>query len=896
VPRWDADIRQRLAAAGLDPAREAEIAQELEQHLEDRFAELRAMGCSDEEARRAALDELQDAARMRQELAQVVAPRAALPPPGTPPPHAFADWGQDIRYAVRTLWRSKGFSFVAVLTLAVGIGGAVAIFSAVYAVLYRPLPLSDADRLVVPVSVNAERDIQRGSVPFADYADWREQGDVFEAVAVFSPTQVDLAGGDAPERIAGVQVSAGYFDAVQVQPLAGRVLVPSDHDADATRVAIIGDGLWRRRFGSDPAIAGRQIRLAGTVVTIAGVVPAERMWPSDLDVWLPMRPTLFNDDVRTRRDNMIFLSVARLRQDVSLDTARTRLETIAERVARDHPSSRTGWTTRPIPLREYIVDPTLRLGMLVLLGGVGLVLVIACVNLANLLLARGADRAGEVGLRSALGASRPRLIRQLMTEALVLAAAGGAAGFAVAALLLQGLRTAAPDDLPMIDRIALDGVALAAAAALTLATALLFGLLPALATSAFAPADALRERGRTAGSGRRAGRVRDALVVAQIALAIVLLIGAGLMIRSFGHLLRVDPGVDVERLLSGRVALPGARYPDEALRAQFYERLTESLAGSPGVEAAAATSYLPAGARGFGLGRVFLLEGQPEPPATSDHPALWNVVTPEYFRTVGMRLLRGRAFTRADAESSRPVMIINLTMAKRVFGNADPIGRRMRSWRDENLLREIVGVVSDVRYDGLADDDRSLVFVPHAQNAWGSLTVVVRARGNPGALAETLRREVARLDPDVAVARIATLSSMAAASIAPQRFGALLLALFAAAAVILAGIGVYGVMSYAVAQRRQELGVRLALGASPRNLFALVVGRGLALAAIGGTVGVVAGLAASPLMQGLLSGVEPRDPATLVLVPALLAVVAVLACAVPARRAARIEPLEALRQ
>ena len=896
MSRWREEIRRRLASADLDPVREADITQELEQHLEDRYTEMRAMGHGDEEAWRVALDELRDDRRMRRELATLAPPTHRLPPPGAPHQLVMLDWWNDVRFALRVLRRAPGFALIAVLTLGVGIGGAVAIGSAVYTVIYRPLPLAGADRIVVPVSANRDRDILRGSVPFADYADWRAERDVFEHVALFNPSQLDIAGGDTPERVDALQVSPEYFDVLGVRPLTGRLLTPADHEPDAPRVVVIGDGLWQRRFGGDPDVAGTPLRIAGTVVTIAGVVPAGSTWPGELDVWLPMRPDLFADDIRMRRDNMIFLSIARLRLDAPLERARARVAAIAARVAQEHAPSRTGWTTELIPLREYVVDPDARLGMMVLLSGVGLVLLIACVNLANLLLARGADRARELALRSALGASRPRLLRQMMTESFVLAGAGGAAGSLLAVWLLQALRAAAPEGLPMIERITLDGVALSIAAGLTIGTAVLFGLLPALASSAFRPAEALREGGRGSGPGRGAARLRDALVVSQIGLAIVLLIGAGLMIRSFGHLLRVDPGVDVERILSGRVTLPSARYGEPALRAQFYERVTEALAAAPGVEAAAATSYLPAGGRGFGLGRVFLLEGQPEPPASSDHPAFWNVVTPEYFRTVGIPVLRGRAFTRDDTEKSRAVMVINETMARRVFGTADPIGRRMRSWRDENVLREIVGVVADVRYSGLADDEQSLVYVPHGQNAWGSLTLVVRARGNPAGLGETLRREVARLDADVAVARIAPLSAMAAASIAPQRFGALLLAAFAAAAAILAGIGVYGVMSYAVAQRRHELGVRLALGASPRRLFALVVGRGLVLAGAGAVLGVAGGLAAGPLMRGLLFGVQPGDPATLALVPIVLAAIAAMACAVPGLRAARIEPVEALRE
>jgi putative ABC transport system permease protein len=533
--------------------------------------------------------------------------------------------------------------------------------------------------------------------------------------------------------------------------------------------------------------------------------------------------------------------------------------------------------------------------LLALLGALGFVLLIACVNVANLLLARAAARQKEMAIRAALGAGRWRVIRQLLTESLLLAVLAGALALLLAVWGVDLLRTILPDNMPRAGEIGIDIRVFGFTLVVSLLTGIIFGLIPALQGSRTDLNETLKGGGRSSGGGSR-NRLGGLLVVSEVALALLLLAGAGLMLRSFGHLLRVDPGVDVDRILAGRVVLPGARYPEPALRAQFYERLLDALAATPGVESAAATSYLPAGGRGFGLGRVFLLEGQPEPPASTDHPGAWNVVTPDYFRTLGIPVRRGRAFTRQDAADSRPVMIINQTMARRVFGDADPIGRRMRSWRDENLLREIVGVVGDVRYNGLADGEQALVYVPHSQNAWGALTVALRAHGSPAALADALRREVARLDADVAVARIAPLSMLAASSIAGQRFGALLLALFAAAAALLAGIGVYGVMSYAVAQRTHELGVRLALGAKPRDLFALVVGRGLVLASVGAVLGLAGTLAVGPVIRGLLFGVRPADPPTLVLVPLVIAAVAAIACAVPGRRAARIEPLEALRE
>jgi putative ABC transport system permease protein len=801
----------------------------------------------------------------------------------------------DVRYALRLLLRAPGHTLTAVAALALGIGATVAIFTAVYTTLYRPLPLPEPDRLVVPVGVNVSEGIERASVPYADFADWRADRRLFKHVALYWGSEFDLAGEGTPERIPGLSVTEEFFAVMQARPLAGRLLGSADHAAGAPAVAVIGDGLWRRRFGSDPAVIGREVRLAGAVTTIVGIVDSRAIWPDGLDLWVPLPITQMGAEDLTRRDNMIFQAVARLADGTSETEARARVVAIAARVARDEPATRGGWSADLVSAKDYLVEPEIKLGMLVLLGGVGLVLLIVCVNLANVTLARGADRAREIALRSALGASRGRIVRQLMTESLLVAGIGGAAGCFIASWLLQGMKAVAPRELTMLEGVRVDGLALGVALTLAVGTAVLSGLAPAVVAARHQPSETLREGGRGGGTGRRGARIRDGLVVAEIALAMVLLVGAGLMLRTFVRLLDVDPGVDVDRILAGRISAPGARYVTGTSKAQFYDRLTTALASHPEVEAAAATSYLPAGGRGFGLGRAFLLEGQPEPPATTDHAAMWNVVTPDYFRTLGIPVLKGRSFNARDTESSTPVMVINETMARRVFGKENPLGRRIRSWRDENVLREVVGVVADVRYDGLADEDTSLVYVPHRQNAWGTLTIAVRARGNPATLANLLRREVAAIDRDIAVARVDTLSAIAAESISGQRFGALLLGLFAIAAALLAGIGVYGVMSYAVARRSHELGVRLALGATPSSLFALVVRHGLVLAAVGTGIGIAGGIALGRVMRGLLYGVEPADPVTLAAVPVLIVVIAMAACALPGRRAARTEPLTALK-
>ena len=802
----------------------------------------------------------------------------------------------DVRFAARVLLKSPAYSLVALVTLALGIGATVAIFSAVYAVLLAPLPYPDSDALVVPVSTNAERGVDRASVPYADYLDWREQRDIFAHVAVWVPTAVDVAVSTAPpERVEAAQVGDAFFDVLRVRPLTGRTFVAADHDVKSARVAVISYALWQRVLDGVPDVLDRDLRVGGVPLRIVGVLPPDSMWPPEQQIWLPLRPAQFSEDVRSRRDNMIFQAIARLAPGVTIAAGRTRVAAIAARVAHDHPESRKSWSTSLIPMRDYFVEPELRDALLVLLTAVGVVLLIVCVNIANLLLARGTVRGRELAVRIALGGSRLRLVRQLLIESLLLAAAGGALGIAVGVPLMSALRRLAPEGVPFVAAMTLNVPALAAAVVLTLGSVVLFGIVPAVAGSRQSPVAAMREGSAGAGAGTAAVRLRDALVIAEMAMAVVVMVCAGLLIRSFTRIVNRDPGVAVDRVVAARVSLPQARYPKDEDAIRFFERLTQELAGQPGIASAAATSYLPAGGGGFGLGRVFLKEGQPEPPASTDYEANWNVVTPDYFRTLGIPLVRGRTFTDRDTASSPPVIIVNETFARRVFPNGDAIGHRIRSWRDENLLREIVGVVADVRYYGLADADRALVYVPHRQNAWGVMAVAVRTTGNPADFARALRETVARVDPDLAVGRLGTLAEFARASVARERFSAALLGAFALLSILLASVGIYGVMAYVVARRSRELGLRAALGASPRALFTQVAARGLALTAIGGTIGLVGALVAGRLLSGLLFHTAAADPLTIGAVAVLLPTITLAACAVPALRAARADPIATLR-
>ena len=800
---------------------------------------------------------------------------------------------QDLRVAVRALQKSPAYTFVAILALGLGIGANVAIFGAVYAVLLAPLPYPDPAQLVVPISINTARGLDRVSVSYADIDDYRAMRDVFSGVALVQVFGADLTGAAEPERLDGARVGSDFFAVLGARPLVGRVLEQSDFRAGAPAVAMVSEGVWRRTLGSDPSVTSREVRLGGRPIQIVGVLPREAGYPGNTELWTPLDVRSLGEDERTRRDNFIFEAIARLAPGVSIDQARARVDAIAQRVAREFPESRRNWSADVLPLRQYIVESDLRQALFVLLAGVAAVLLIVCVNVANLLLARGTVRAREMAIRLALGARRAQLVRQLVVENTVLGGAGGVAGVLIAYWMIRALLLIAPEGVPFADQISLDAAALAAAVALTLICVLAFGVLPAVTASRARPVEALREA--SAVGGGRTGRLRDLLVVAQIAVASVLLVAAGLLIRSFVTLANVDPGADIEHVIAGRISVAAARYrtPDE--RARFVLILTERLAERPGVVAAAATSYLPVGGPGFGLGRVFLPEGRPEPPAAADVEALWNVITPGYFRTVGIPVLQGRTFDDRDTSTATPVIIISRTFARRMFGDENPLGKRVRSWRDENVLREIVGVVADVRYSGLADEESSLVYVPHAQQGWSGMVIALRSAGDPAPLAGVLRQEVARLDSELAVADVGTMAAFASASIARQRFSTMLLGAFGITALLLAAIGIYGVMAYTVGRRTREFGVRSAIGATPRQLAADVLGRAMTLTAAGAVLGLVAGTFAARALEGLLFGVEATDTLTFATAPLVLATVALAACLAPAFRASRVDPVTALR-
>ncbi|MEK6323111.1 MAG: ABC transporter permease [Acidobacteriota bacterium] len=801
---------------------------------------------------------------------------------------------QDLRYGSRMLVRKPGFTFVALIALALGIGANTAIFSVVNAVLLRALPYSDPDRLIVPATVKPGS-YDRGSVTYADVVDWEKEEDVFESVAAFRAVSVDLTGNGDPVRVQAGIVSEGYFRVMGADPLLGRVFLREEQLPNGPRVIVLGYGLWQRRFGGDPSVLDQSVMINGRPATVVGVMPKDSQWPDTIEVWSPLGFGGTPPEWAMRRDNQIWNAVARLKPGVTIEQATAVIKAIASRVEQENPDSRAGVTGRAFTLREWIVGPELRLALIVMLGAVGFVLLIACVNVANLLMARAATREREIAIRTALGAGRTRLIRQLLTESFLLSFVGGGLGLLLALWGVDVLKVMAPASIPRLSEAGIDGGVLAFVAAVSIVTSIIFGLIPAVHASKPDLNETLKEGGRGTAGGARGQRIRSLLVIAEVALSLVLLVGAGLMIRSFLRLQKVDPGFDVDNLLTLDITAPRSRYAKLADVAGFYERVIGRLESQPGIQSVAASSALPLGGGGFYLGRVFLIEGTPPPPTGVQYEGQWNVVSPGYFGTLGIRLTKGRDFSSRDTAESTQVIIINETMARAMFGESDALGRRIKSWRDENVLREIVGVVQDVRYFGRDDKLQSLVYVPHRQDSWNTMSITLRSAGDPKYVTDLVREQIASVDKDIAVANVQTMRRILDDSVAGRRLNMLLLSIFAAVALILASVGIYGVLSYSIAQRTHEIGIRMALGAGRADVLRLVVGHGLKLVLAGVGIGLAGALALTQVMKSLLFEVSTTDPLTFAVIPLTLAAVALLSSYVPARRATKVDPMIALR-
>jgi putative ABC transport system permease protein len=802
---------------------------------------------------------------------------------------------QDVRYAVRTLWKSPGFTVVAVLALALGIGANAAIFSVVKAVLLSPLPYPDPERLVWVREINPGSDIMDEPASAPDYNDWRTQGRSFEGVAAFGYAGGTITDGDRePERVAGMSTSANFFRVVGVAPALGRGFLPEEEAAGRNRVVVISHGLWQRRFGANPNVLGQTITITGNPHTIVGVAPANFKTPvpgpKPPDLWFPIA---FNFDESRRRSDFLNV-VGRLKEGATVEQARAELEALAARLAAEHPSTNAGWGVKVEPLHERVVG-NVRQALWVLMGVVGFLLLISCANVANLLLARAAGRRQEIAVRTALGARRGRLVRQFLTESLLLGLAGGGLGLVLAAWGVELLVALSPGNIPRLEEVSLDARVLAFTFGVSVLTGVVFGLLPALSASKADLSVSLKEggtRGSTAGASSAA--LRGLLVVAEVAITVVLLAGAGLMIRSFMAIQSVDPGFRADRIMTFDFALPMTTYKEESQRATFFEQLTARAATLPGVERAAVIDALPLTGGGSVLG--FVIEGRPPLPPEKVQDANFFSVTPDYFDVMGIPSVRGERLTERHRADVPDVAVINEAMARRYWPGEDPIGKRLNIGDPEKTpWITVIGVVRDARTGGLDKEPYPQMYVPSAQFPYRAMTFVARTSGDPTSIAPALRHELAALDKDLPLYNVRTMEQVLCDSVSRRRFQMILIAAFAGVGLLLAAVGIYGVISYGVAQRRHEIGVRMALGARAADILKLVVGQGLGLTLAGVGLGLAGAFVLTRVLSSLLYGVSATDPLTFACVAVALLGVALLACLVPARRATQVDPMIALR-
>ena len=804
----------------------------------------------------------------------------------------------DLRLALRRLLKAPAFSAIVVLTLALGIGANSAIFSVVEAVLLRPLAFREPDRLVTVLHLYPSLNALEAPVSVPGFRDYRDQMGIFDGAAVESGQGFNLTGMGEPQRVVASRVSAQFFSTLGVAPLLGRTLLPEEHETSGAQVAILSHGLWQRLFGAEPSAVGRTLSLNGEPYEIVGVMPREfrDFFNGDAELWVPIRfrAEQYADGNRT---NEWLNLTARLSPGVTIDQARARARDFAAQLKQRYPDEYpTDWSLVVEPLAERATG-RIRPVLLVLLGAVGMVLLIACANVANLLLARGASRSKEIAIRTALGAGRRQLVQQLLTESILLALVGGALGLALAWLAVRGMGALNLANLPRADEIAIDPPVLFFTLLLSLLTGVVFGLVPALHVSRADLHGTLKEGGRSATADRTGRGVRSALVVAEMALALTLLAGAGLLIKSVARLSAVDTGFRPERLLTFHIALPQAKYPSDTTRAALFDRLVPAIAALPGVQGVGATSVLPFGG-GWSTGS-FTVEGYQVP---QDQPSPWGdirIVTPDYLRTLGAPLRRGRHLEARDALGAPNVAVVDEEMVRRFWPASDPIGKRITFGDATDSTTEwitVVGVVGHTKHEGLDAEDRVQLYLPYAQAAQGGMSMVVRTTGDPLAQVSSVRRAVQSVDADLPIARIEAMEALVDRSVGQRRLAMILLGAFAGIALVLAAVGIYGVMAFSVTQRSHELGVRMALGAGRRRVLALVVGQGMTLAGAGVALGILGALGLTRLIGSQLYAVRATDPSTLATVAVVLFATALLATLVPALRATRVDPVVALRE
>ncbi|HLM56858.1 MAG TPA: ABC transporter permease [Pyrinomonadaceae bacterium] len=806
---------------------------------------------------------------------------------------------QDLRFGLRVLLKSPGFTAAAVVAVALGVAANTAIFSVVNAVLIQPLPYKEPSRLVMVWEMRKDREQRQNVLNPGNFLDWKEQADAFEDIAAFFDRRINLTGeGGEPQEVSIQYATPNLFRVLGVEPIKGRTLADEDAKPDSPAVVVISHGLWQRRFGGDPAIVGKTINLNATPATVAGVMPAGFQWFIRNRSLTAQPPELwsvyaFASTAQAQRRGRFMSAVARLKPGVTLEAAQTQVAQIAARYEAQYPQSNTNWSAEVVPLRDQLAG-VLKPALWVLIGAVGFLLLIACANVANLLLARGAARQKELAIRTALGAGRWRVVRQLLTESVLLAGMGGALGLLLAWWGVDVLAALSPRDVLDLGAVRLNVPVLLFTLGVTLVTGVVFGVVPSLEASRVAPGESLKEGARGTTGGKRGTRLRGAFVVVEIALALVLLVGAGLMVRSFERLRSVDPGFRPEGVLTMRVNLPGVRYGEDAKVIGFFREAVGRVSSLPGVESAAAVNFLPFS--GPAAATSFTIVGQPAPPPGQKPGTEVRVSDAGYFRTMGIPLRSGRSYSEQEVAEKRNVVVVSESFARKHFPGGEAIGQRVVVEMSQTPQpAEIVGVVGDVKHYGLEGEDKPTVYMPQADLVYPFMNLVVRAKGDPLSLAAAARREIQAIDAEQPVADVRTMEDWLADSVGRARFSAWLLGGFSLVALLLAAVGIYGVMSYAVAQRTHEIGVRIALGAQASDILKMVFSHGLALAGLGLAAGLVGAFALTRLMSSLLYQVSATDPLTYAAISAFLLFIALLACYVPARRAMKVDPMTALR-
>jgi putative ABC transport system permease protein len=898
MPDFTSLVRTRLAPMAVDPAREADIVAELAQHVAEHYAELVASGVEETRAIDLALAPLDDRSRVAADIARADRPRASAP---NPPPSSsessigsvVTDFLRDLRYAARLLTQAPGFTTVALVTLALGIGANAAIFSVVNSVLLAPLPYADPARLVT--IGERQPDGSAGNVGYSTFLDWRDRSRSFEQMAIIRSWQPTLLVNGEPERIPAMRVSWNFFRTLGVAPAIGRDFRADEDNPDRWRVLVISDRLWRRRFGADPSVIGRVVMMNDRDYTIVGVMPprfepliSEHFYQA-ADMWAALGyERSLNYACRTCQH---LKAIGRLNPGVAREAARAEVDAIQTELRRQFPAEYTQETVTLVPLNEELTG-NLRPALMVLMGAVAFVLLIACANVANLLLARMSRREHDLALRTALGASRGRLVRQLLAENVLLAAAGGVGGVLLAAVTVPLLTSVAPASVARLTGAQVDGRVVTFSALVSLATAVIFGLLPALRASRIDLRESIH------GDGRKTAHAptsvaRRLLVAADVALAMVILAGAGLMIRSVDRLIGVDPGFDPDHVLTMQISMVGQAYAKNEVVAAKTDEMVAKLRELPGVTAVAAAGQIPLGGNGDRWG--FHVQGRPSSP---DDPSVERYsVTPDYFAVMRIPLRRGRLFTDADRASSESVMLVGEQTARTVWPGIDPIGQHVRiGGATDGPWRTVVGIVGDVRHRELAAPPTMQMYAPQAQLTDSFLTFVMRSNGDPSILANEARRAIWSVASDVPVYQVAPLADLVAKSVGPRRFIMLLLGCFGAVALLLTAVGLYGVISYTVNERTREIGVRAALGASHTDIVRLVVGGGIRVVVAGLIAGVVIAAVSTRYLEDSLYGTSATDPATFAVVAVVLLLVTLAAQGIPVLRALRVDPAVALRQ